>query len=597
MAVQNINTYAGNAALGQGTAGGEGIIGAYDMKHVNDAMDKLVQYQVLYNRDRWARNNLLVDRDAKDAAEMMKFTIGNWDEPERNIIMGQISQLHELYKTNPKRTRLLSDGSNADAVAEFQNLAYQIEYNIGRANAKKVQTNALNKQIEAATDEEERAKMIKWKAQEDAKPITEDKLLYPSITPFMPLDTPNAQPIDIITYDDKGNIETKRTLTLPDLGQGMANYEFVMSSTKGRKAIEFVSTQADDFNKLIERVKQEEQSKINKYQKTGGPTEQDIFNAIMDTEEGRTKMNLLQRFNTLAKRNNEHVDQTGLAVQDEIKWFDGITQTDYVKMLVGGGAKSVGDKADTTYIGLGVKGEELELKKLEEKNQNARFYSNLRQQADQWKKEFDAGKEPDVDPLIKNSVITSLLSTPESGIVDPTTKRFDIAKTRELENMFLIPIAEVEKLSGTGKEGEDSFKEKFSQLEILSIQAEQVGSDMNDTRIHVTYKHPKTGETKEQVFDRRALGIAANNIFGTAASAAKIAAADAKFKREIGENNPTIEQMNFKNRPVAPTGKPGSDSNPLPLPTYMKNGVETVDSKKVKSGNTYVDKKGRKISF
>src|SRR5262245_40535381 len=102
MATGETINYQGNAGLAQGAPGGAGPYGVIEpMRWTLDAMDKLRMYQFYENRDKWVRNNVLADRDAKDAAEQMKFTMENWLPQDTSLILDNIKDVYQAFHDDP----------------------------------------------------------------------------------------------------------------------------------------------------------------------------------------------------------------------------------------------------------------------------------------------------------------------------------------------------------------------------------------------------------------------------------------------------------------------------------------------------------------
>src|SRR5436190_5648778 len=190
MAGENINTYQGDPGLAQGTAGGQGAYGIPELKNIGDAVDKLMYYNFLEAKDKWARRNLLADEDAKIAAEMSQYDIADWLIPEDSkAAFGSINDYNATYKLDPTAVRLVTDKNgkviNGENYLRLQAARNKVLYTTARANARTSKLTAMRQQLEAVPANSPQRKIMEdYINKEMAKPIDQDLVSPPEFSYF-----------------------------------------------------------------------------------------------------------------------------------------------------------------------------------------------------------------------------------------------------------------------------------------------------------------------------------------------------------------------------------------------------------------------------
>jgi len=255
-----INAYVGNANLGIGTSGGQGIFTPVDLRNTNDAADKLMSYQFYQNRDNWVRSNMIKDQNAAQAAKDLDFKLGDMLPKDREFILGKIGELNKMFTSDPNVVQLLTDNDgkiiNGDEHAKYLDLKNSIDTYIGRANYRKSQSNAVAAQVGRFTDPTKRKTGEQYFNDENNTDIDHDILLYPDVAVWNPKDI-QAPDIAFDKLTELPNYLKNTTFKLTDVDQALNSFLIDLDNPSNETMINSVNSYLDTYNSIIDKVQKE----------------------------------------------------------------------------------------------------------------------------------------------------------------------------------------------------------------------------------------------------------------------------------------------------------------------------------------------------
>ncbi len=235
----NINTYQGNAALGAGgSGGGEFFVTQPQLTQVNDSVDKMMYYNFLENKDKWARQNVLADEDAKTAAAMSTFPISDWLIPkDKDAAFGAISNFNATFMKDPSAVRLLTDSHgkvlNGPAYFALQEARNKVLWTIGRANARTSKYTAMKALVEAIPINSPARKAAEnWLLDQSLQPIEKDLVSYPN-TNYFDAKAVVAPTIANTNAIKEGDLLYTIATKFPDINAGINRETLAMDAPDG----------------------------------------------------------------------------------------------------------------------------------------------------------------------------------------------------------------------------------------------------------------------------------------------------------------------------------------------------------------------------
>lgn len=259
---ENYLQYQGNANLAQGSAGGGPGLGWPEDKVSNEAIDRIMYFHFLEKQDKWARQNVLDDRDAQLAADMSQFPVEDWPiEADSKRVWGDIGDFTNKFADHPDGVRLRVENGrvlNADHFKDIQGARNKVGWGIGRANARTSTYHAIRKMIDALPDGDPRRAL--WEAhlaKEIQKPLEEDLVLPADIETY---DFSQLKPVPIGSTNELPYLEDytqKTVLGWPDINATIAQEQMKMQDPiTGRLPREAYGRQLNKYLELMGQVQQ-----------------------------------------------------------------------------------------------------------------------------------------------------------------------------------------------------------------------------------------------------------------------------------------------------------------------------------------------------
>ena len=184
-----LNQYQGNAGLAAGSSGSNVMLGVIDQpKATMDAVDRFTAYSFQRDRDVWMQNNLEIQRRAQEAAQKLPVTYGDLIPEDRDAVDEKVKALYSFYDKNPSAVKWSVDPTtgkdNSKEYREFMQLKQDLDHTIVRGNLRAAQLTLAQDAIQKTTDPARLRQLEGSLINERKKPITENIVLPPNITPF-----------------------------------------------------------------------------------------------------------------------------------------------------------------------------------------------------------------------------------------------------------------------------------------------------------------------------------------------------------------------------------------------------------------------------
>lgn len=590
----DINAYGGDASLAEGTAGvGGGVFGPTEDigKYTMDAADKWMTYNYYIKRDQWNRSNQLKDQVADQAAKDSVFAYGDMLDSDKKIVDQKVGDFSAYFQQDPNSVRLDFDHngrvSNGEAHAGYAQKRNDVNFTIARANKRKAQLAALDKQISDIKTPSTRAKAEQFREAQLKTGIDQDIQLYPDLNVF------NAG--QYVT-NNMPEISAETLRTLPNEILNTQNKFYNLSGFINKASNDYLLGTDHDFHDFVDNSLTAYNAAIKQvHEENPDVTDPEEFKRLLAKKDsGKVIIDMNNSLNAYLKVYNSDELQaaTGLGKVTPVDITDGVSNSEFWALY---GATKAQNQTKTTITNTNDATEAATAAEL--KRQYNLTYSLEKQKFDEGKPSESVGN--DVLQIWTDTMNAPFTQKAPGLVSNQGNKLYEVPVTAAMEQAFRKPLPnshkEVVKTGdpyGSEPVTTETTESKYYTIKRMYVVPDATDKNPNKSKVVIQYENPEnpqgniTNTLNSQQFFSGLKGIYGEKNEVTVSKMTNQAL------KKAGLMSPEVETLTKKfNTPNNALGLPSTASQSGKEPVELKGAVNTkslvVDQMYQLNGKTY----------